>query len=75
MSDGPYSPRRSSYRPGVGYLFLSGLTGVAKRLLSLKELRDACKQADKESDFQDRLEAFRERYSHRPAMMRRIKEL
>lgn len=41
----------------------------------LKELRDACKQADKESDFQDRLEVFRERYSRRPAMMRRIKEL
>ncbi len=41
----------------------------------LKELRDACKQADKESDFQDRLEVFRERYSRRPAMMRRIKDL
>lgn len=41
----------------------------------LKELRDACKQADKQSDFQDRLEVFRERYSRRSAMMRRIKEL
>ncbi len=41
----------------------------------LKELRDACKQADKERDFQDRLEGFREHYSRRPAMMRRIEEL
>jgi len=41
----------------------------------LKELRDAYKQADKASAFQDRLEVFRERYSRRPAMMRRIKEL
>ena len=41
----------------------------------LKELRDAHKQADRQSDFQDRLGVFRERYSRRPAMMRRIKEL
>ena len=41
----------------------------------LKELRDAYKQADSESEFRVRLEAFRDRYSRRPAMMRRIKEL
>lgn len=41
----------------------------------LKELRDASKQAGKESAFKDRLDVFRERYSRRPAMMRRIKEL
>jgi hypothetical protein len=41
----------------------------------LKELRDAYKQADKESVFQNELKGFRDRYSRRPAMMRRIKEL
>lgn len=41
----------------------------------LKELHDAYKQADKDAEFQDRLAAFRERYTRRPAMMRRIKEL
>ena len=41
----------------------------------LKELRDAYKQADKNTEFQDRLAIFREHYARRPAMMRRIKEL
>ena len=41
----------------------------------LKELRDAYQQANRENDFQHRLEAFRDRYSRRPTMMRRIKEL
>jgi len=41
----------------------------------LKELRDAYKQADNDAQFQHRLAAFRDCYSRRPAMMRRIKEL
>lgn len=41
----------------------------------LKELRDAYKQADKQSVFQKKLMVFRERYSRRSAMMRRINEL
>ena len=41
----------------------------------LKELRDAYKQADKNTEFQDRLAIFREHYARRPAMIRRIKEL
>ncbi|MCK5246235.1 hypothetical protein KAR02_05015, partial [Candidatus Bipolaricaulota bacterium] len=41
----------------------------------LKELRDAYKQADKNTEFQDRFVIFREHYARRPAMMRRIKEL
>jgi hypothetical protein len=41
----------------------------------LKELRDAYKQADKNTKFHDRLAIFREHYARRPAMMRRIKEL
>jgi hypothetical protein len=41
----------------------------------LKELRDAHKQAGKDGEFQERLDALRARYSRRPAMMRRIKEL
>ena len=50
----------------------SAYDSVAARL---KELRDAYKQADKDTEFQDRLSAFRERYSRRPAMIRRIKKL
>jgi len=41
----------------------------------LKELREAYEQAGRNIDFQAKLAAFRERYSRRPAMMRRIKEL
>ena len=41
----------------------------------LKEMRNAYKQADKGSEFEDRLVAFRGRFSRRPAMMRRIKDL
>jgi len=41
----------------------------------LKELQAAYKQAGKGSEFQARLEAFRECYTRRPAMMRRIREL
>ena len=50
----------------------SAYDSVAARL---KELHDAYKQADKDTEFQDRLSAFRERYSRRPAMIRRIKKL
>ncbi len=41
----------------------------------LKELQEAYAQADESGDFQETLQAFRDRYSRRPAMMRRIKEL
>jgi len=41
----------------------------------LKELRDAYQQTDRKNEFQDRLETFRNRYTRRPAMMRRIEEL
>jgi hypothetical protein len=41
----------------------------------LEELRDAYTQADETAGFQQKLAAFRVRYSNRPAMLRRIKEL
>jgi hypothetical protein len=41
----------------------------------LKELHEAYEQTGRNDDFQDQLTLFRERYSRRPAMMRRIKEL
>jgi hypothetical protein len=41
----------------------------------LKELHDAYEQAERGVEFQDKLNVFRERYSRRPAMMRRIKDL
>ncbi len=41
----------------------------------LKELRDAYQQANRGREFLERLEAFRNRYARRPAMMRRIEEL
>ena len=41
----------------------------------LKELRDAYKQGDNDAEFQSRLALFRDHYSRRPAMMRRIEEL
>jgi hypothetical protein len=41
----------------------------------LAELRDAYEQAGRSTDFRERLTAFREAYSRRPAMMRRIREL
>jgi hypothetical protein len=41
----------------------------------LEELRDAYAQAGDTGGFQQKLAAFRLRYSNRPAMLRRIKEL
>ena len=41
----------------------------------LQELRDAYGQAQETALFQKKLEAFRERYARRPAMLRRIEEL
>ncbi len=41
----------------------------------LTELHDAYEQAGRDTEFRDKLTTFRERYSRRPAMMRRIKEL
>lgn len=41
----------------------------------LEELRDAYDQANECATFQRRLATFREHYAHRPAMMRRIREL
>jgi len=41
----------------------------------LQELRDAYEQAGESARFQQQLSAFRERYSHRPAMIRRLIEL
>ncbi len=41
----------------------------------LAELREAYEQAGRSFDFQKKLSAFREAYSRRPAMMRRIEEL
>jgi tryptophan synthase beta subunit len=41
----------------------------------LQELRDAHQQAGDDARFQAKLAAFRERYAHRPAMLRRIKDL
>jgi hypothetical protein len=41
----------------------------------LEELRDAYAQAGETGSFQQKLAAFRLRYSNRPAMLRRIKEL
>jgi hypothetical protein len=41
----------------------------------LKELHEAYEQTVRNDDFQDQLTLFRGRYSRRPAMMRRIKEL
>ena len=41
----------------------------------MQELRDAHKQAGEDARFQAKLAGFRERYAHRPAMMRRIKDL
>ena len=45
---------------------------VAKKL---KELRDASRLENREFNFQQRLAAFRDRYSRRSAMMRRINKL
>jgi hypothetical protein len=42
--------------------------------LRLEELRDAYAQAGDTAGFQQRLGAFRLRYSNRPAMLRRLKE-
>ena len=41
----------------------------------LQELRDAHEQAGEDAKFQEKLAAFRERYTRRPAMMRRIENL
>ncbi len=41
----------------------------------LEELRDAYEQAGRSADFKAQLTAFRDAYSRRPAMMRRIREL
>lgn len=41
----------------------------------LEELREAYERAGRSVDFQNKLVAFREAYSRRPAMMRRIREL
>ena len=41
----------------------------------LREMHEAYEQAGRGGDFQNRLVAFREAYSRRPAMMRRIREL
>jgi hypothetical protein len=41
----------------------------------LTELRDAHEQAGESARFQQKLTAFRERYTRRPAMMRRIEKL
>jgi len=41
----------------------------------LAELHDAYVQAGRSADFKERLTAFRDAYSRRPAMMRRIREL
>jgi len=42
--------------------------------LRLEELRDAYAEAGDTGGFQQRLAAFRLRYSNRPAMLRRLKE-
>ncbi len=41
----------------------------------LQELRDAHEQAGESARFREKLAAFRKRYAHRPAMMRRIENL
>jgi hypothetical protein len=41
----------------------------------LQELRDAYSQAGNIGGFQQKLTGFRQRYSNRPAMLRRIKKL
>ncbi len=50
----------------------SAYDGVATQLT---ELREAYEQTGRNADFHDKLTAFRETYSRRPAMMRRIREL
>lgn len=41
----------------------------------LQELRDAYAQASHTGGFQQKLAEFRQRYSNRPAMLRRIEKL
>jgi len=40
-----------------------------------QELRDAHEQSGESAKFREKLAAFRKRYAHRPAMMRRIEKL
>ncbi|NLH74818.1 MAG: hypothetical protein GX456_17350 [Verrucomicrobia bacterium] len=43
--------------------------------VQLQDLRDAYLQAGNHASFRAKLSAFRQKYSHRPAMMRRIEGL